>query len=126
MRKNGPEYSIRFASPVTRLKGEQGKNKIGSPLVEASRFVVGVAGFEPATLCSQSRCANRAALHPEHVGLAAAGLRSGFDRLDFSLNVARTYHLLTEAVMSICFLFGDDQFGHFLRLSALPEDLIAE
>ncbi len=26
---------------------------------------VGVAGFEPATPCSQSRCANRAALHPE-------------------------------------------------------------
>ena len=28
---------------------------------------VGVAGFEPATLCSQSRCANRAALHPDPV-----------------------------------------------------------
>ncbi len=27
--------------------------------------VVGVARFELATLCSQSRCANRAALHPE-------------------------------------------------------------
>jgi hypothetical protein len=25
---------------------------------------VGVAGFEPATLWSQTRCANRAALHP--------------------------------------------------------------
>lgn len=29
-------------------------------------FLVGVPGFEPGTLCSQSRCANRAALHPEH------------------------------------------------------------
>ncbi len=27
--------------------------------------MVGVAGFEPATPCSQSRCANRTALHPE-------------------------------------------------------------
>ena len=26
---------------------------------------VGVAGFEPATPCSQSRCANRTALYPE-------------------------------------------------------------
>jgi ribosome biogenesis GTPase A len=26
---------------------------------------VGVAGFEPATPCSQSRCANRTALHPD-------------------------------------------------------------
>ena len=28
-------------------------------------FIVGVAGFEPTTPCSQSRCANRTALHPE-------------------------------------------------------------
>ena len=105
---------------------KMGQNKIGPPLVEASRIVVGVAGFEPATLCSQSRCANRAALHPEHVGLAAAGLRSGFCSCDFRLNVARAYHLLTVAVMSVCFLFGDDQLGHFLYLGALPEDLIAE
>ena len=28
-------------------------------------FFVGVAGFEPATPCSQSRCANRTALHPD-------------------------------------------------------------
>ena len=28
-------------------------------------FFVGVAGFEPTTPCSQSRCANRTALHPE-------------------------------------------------------------
>ena len=28
-------------------------------------FRVGVPGFEPGTPCSQSRCANRAALHPE-------------------------------------------------------------
>ena len=29
------------------------------------RTQVGVAGFEPTTPCSQSRCANRTALHPE-------------------------------------------------------------
>ena len=28
---------------------------------------VGVAGFEPTTPCSQSRCANRTALHPDAV-----------------------------------------------------------
>ena len=28
---------------------------------------VGVAGFEPTTPCSQSRCANRTALHPETI-----------------------------------------------------------
>ena len=27
-------------------------------------LIVGVAGFEPTTPCSQSRCANRTALHP--------------------------------------------------------------
>ena len=30
-----------------------------------SFLFVGVAGFEPTTPCSQSRCANRTALHPE-------------------------------------------------------------
>ncbi len=29
-------------------------------------FVVGVPGFEPGTPCSQSRCASRAALHPDN------------------------------------------------------------
>ncbi len=29
-------------------------------------FFVGIPGFEPGTPCSQSRCANRTALHPEH------------------------------------------------------------
>ena len=33
-------------------------------------FFVGVAGFEPTTPCSQSRCANRTALHPEHFASA--------------------------------------------------------
>ena len=32
---------------------------------ETELFDVGVKGFEPSTPCSQSRCANRAAPHPE-------------------------------------------------------------
>ena len=28
-------------------------------------FFVGIPGFEPGTPCSQSRCANRTALHPD-------------------------------------------------------------
>ena len=31
----------------------------------SSFFTVGIPGFEPGTPCSQSRCANRTALHPE-------------------------------------------------------------
>ncbi len=33
-------------------------------------FTVGIPGFEPGTPCSQSRCANRTALHPESLALA--------------------------------------------------------
>ena len=36
------------------------------PLRGKAFSFVGVAGFEPATLWSQTRCANRAALHPEN------------------------------------------------------------
>ena len=35
-------------------------------LIISVLFIVGVAGFEPTTPCSQSRCANRTALHPEY------------------------------------------------------------
>jgi hypothetical protein len=37
---------------------------------------VGVAGFEPATLWSQTRCANRAALHPVLYSQAFFDIRS--------------------------------------------------
>ena len=30
-------------------------------------FFVGIPGFEPGTPCSQSRCANRTALHPDNI-----------------------------------------------------------
>ena len=33
-------------------------------LHHCSPFSVGIPGFEPGTPCSQSRCANRTALHP--------------------------------------------------------------
>ena len=37
-----------------------------------SSFYVGVPGFEPGTPCSQSRCANRTALHPEKESILLA------------------------------------------------------
>ena len=37
---------------------------------------VGVAGFEPTTPCSQSRCANRTALHPETFFWASCRIRT--------------------------------------------------
>ena len=39
---------------------------------------VGVAGFEPTTPCSQSRCANRTALHPERFFFQNRCKGSGF------------------------------------------------
>ena len=33
--------------------------------------MVGIVGFEPTTPCSQSRCANQAALHPVTMGIIA-------------------------------------------------------
>ena len=50
-----------FSSPIQAWPE---KTKAPSLSDEALCFV-GVAGFEPATPCSQSRCANRTALHPE-------------------------------------------------------------
>ena len=38
--------------------------RVSSDVVSHKRNEVGVVGFEPTTPCSQSRCANRAALHP--------------------------------------------------------------
>ena len=48
--------------------------------------IVGVAGFEPATPCSQSRCANRTALHPEcHSTFSAAKVTLFFELQKFFL-----------------------------------------
>ena len=40
-------------------------HKISYILVSIDTVIVGVAGFEPATSCSQSRRDDRATLHPE-------------------------------------------------------------
>ena len=37
--------------------------------LDCPSFTVGVPGFEPGTPCTQSRCANRTALHPESFAL---------------------------------------------------------
>ena len=59
--------------------------KLGSHLFSKIVFLdrtfrlVGVAGFEPTTPCSQSRCANRTALHPEfdfEIAVYSISLRS--------------------------------------------------
>ena len=42
-------------------------HKISYILVSIDTVIVGVAGFEPATSCSQSRRDDRATLHPEGV-----------------------------------------------------------
>ena len=42
-----------------------GRTTKKATILDSCLFVVGVAGFEPTTPCSQSRCANRTALHPE-------------------------------------------------------------
>ena len=47
---------------ITPMLGEYTKK---ATILDDCLFVVGVAGFEPTTPCSQSRCANRTALHPE-------------------------------------------------------------
>jgi hypothetical protein len=46
--------------------------------ITLSFSIVGVAGFEPATLWSQTRCANRTALHPgvPTVAFAKVGIKS--------------------------------------------------
>ena len=53
--------------PAVILVGGDSKEKALSADAERAFSFVGVAGFEPATLWSQTRCANRAALHPEKI-----------------------------------------------------------
>ena len=69
IKKNVPTYRRRLLQPfdIGVPKNEHHRYREKNRLVRQGRadIMVGVAGFEPATLCSQSRCANRAALHPE-------------------------------------------------------------
>jgi hypothetical protein len=58
-----PGLCFSFMLPKASFRRTE-KTKPGT-LCQAFSFV-GVAGFEPATLWSQTRCANRAALHPEN------------------------------------------------------------
>ena len=51
-------FSCLMQASLQRLKNKT------LPLSRKGFSFVGVAGFEPATLWSQTRCANRAALHP--------------------------------------------------------------
>jgi hypothetical protein len=50
-------------------------------------FVVGVAGFEPAASCSQSRRDNRATLHPE----ASAKIRFNFTLQNEMIEINKIY-----------------------------------
>ncbi len=59
------------------------KNNQPLALMQTADFqLVGVTGFEPVTPCSQSRCANRTALHPE---LVSAGRFSRDTSLRFAV-----------------------------------------
>ncbi len=55
------QYAIKDIATILQLK----EKRPSGNLLKALFSLVGVAGFEPATPCSQSRCANRTALHPE-------------------------------------------------------------
>ena len=46
-------------------KVKQTANVLSVVAYTPPKLYVGVPGFEPGTPCSQSRCANRTALHPE-------------------------------------------------------------
>ena len=48
-----------------RLQGARGARGSPTPPRRPGKREVGVAGFEPATSCSQSRHSNQAELHPE-------------------------------------------------------------
>ena len=62
-------------SGMTLIHNEWGKCPIRTTkkgvTISRNSLTVGVAGFEPTTPCSQSRCANRTALHPESFSLKA-------------------------------------------------------
>ena len=53
--------------------------KEGANLLNFLFFCVGVPGFEPGTPCSQSRCANRTALHPESSLKILFAVRTGLE-----------------------------------------------
>ena len=75
-------------------------------------LLVGVPGFEPGTPCSQSRCANRTALHPEmcyffpkNVPLSNLAERGGFEP-PVQLPVRQFSKLLVSATHPSLLKFG--------------------
>ncbi len=62
-----PRRRIRRHPPTSRACFQR--------LTTHSKNRVGMAGFEPATSCSQSRRANQAALHPDRAGATRSGRR---------------------------------------------------
>ena len=60
-------------------------------------FLVGVPGFEPGTPWSQTRCANRAALHPE---LNSTVSNSSAERGGFEPPVPSQVHTLSKRTQS--------------------------
>ena len=54
-----------FSFTLPKLFLNRSENIKARKMISELYFLVGVAGFEPAAPCSQSRCANRTALHPE-------------------------------------------------------------
>ena len=65
-----------FSEHSSKQACVRSENKKAIAVAMAFLVVVGVAGFEPATPCSQSRCANRTALYPE-VGVSVGVLFCG-------------------------------------------------
>ncbi len=65
---------------------------------------VGVAGFEPATPCSQSRCANRTALHPENGMSVSVSAHKCANHLFIVASVHAKKHLGSLFVFIVKFL----------------------
>ena len=61
----------------------------------SSSFIVGVAGFEPTTPCSQSRCANRTALHPDNIRLFTKAMQR-YTFLLIHASISKTFFLFNN------------------------------
>ncbi len=77
LKRKSPEFAALITGLCfsTLMKASLQRLEKQSPVLLASDRAfsfVGVAGFEPATLWSQTRCANRAALHPASPAVAMA------------------------------------------------------
>ena len=66
----GFPHTLKTRLILVILSKDSPNKKMGNPIyLDCPSFTVGVPGFEPGTPCSQSRCANRTALHPESFAL---------------------------------------------------------